>query len=240
MAIAPSALSHLDASYNLFCQVSENSRTSKILVCDHSYTQLLVNDVGQPILQKLRERAHSAIANANSPSPSHPRLGQVIKSEDDEFAALGGATRLVSRRKSSSPSTAGSPTSQPSSPPLVSAETMQQGTLYQEPQQIQYQNMPQQWNSYGQQPSAEYSNFGPFTPTAGHHYPQPSQGVSPPQNSIQNVQQYYSYPDVNMHTYQGGYDQPLYGNSYSNGMNMEYANNGGPDLNTTWNNFVTK
>ena len=67
-------------------------------------------EIYQPILQKLRERAH--VANGNIlPPESAARLsypGPKIKSEIDELSTLGGMTRLVSRR---SPSTSASETS---------------------------------------------------------------------------------------------------------------------------------
>lgn len=92
MALAPSALSHLDSAYNLFARVSDHTRTGKIL----------------PILQKLRERARSTLSSAHQslPSETATRLsffGPKVKSEVDELSALGGMTRLVARRSPSSP-----------------------------------------------------------------------------------------------------------------------------------------
>jgi len=105
MQLAPSALSHLDSAYNLFARVTDKTRTSKIL----------------PILQKLRERAHAALTNSHEQGETATRLsffGPSIKSEADELSTLGGMTRLVARRSSSSPSYSGSsPASQPASPP---------------------------------------------------------------------------------------------------------------------------
>lgn len=75
----------------------------------------------QPILQKLRERAHAALSNSHHQGETATRLsffGPSIKSEADELSTLGGMTRLVSRRSPSSPSYSGSsPSSQPASPP---------------------------------------------------------------------------------------------------------------------------
>ncbi|KAF8972630.1 hypothetical protein BDZ97DRAFT_1781980 [Flammula alnicola] len=93
MGLARSALSHLDSAYNLFSRVSDHARAGKIL----------------PILAKLRERAHMALTNTSLPlqSETATRLsfyGPKIKSEVDELSALGGMTRLVARRSSSSPS----------------------------------------------------------------------------------------------------------------------------------------
>jgi hypothetical protein len=80
----------------------------------------------QPILRKLRERAHAALAISN---PQHrdvsTRLslssGPQIKTETDELLALGGMTRLVERVSSSSSYSGSSPGSQSGSPqPLPS------------------------------------------------------------------------------------------------------------------------
>ncbi|KAF8885016.1 hypothetical protein BD779DRAFT_1612027 [Infundibulicybe gibba] len=99
MALAPSALSHLESAYNLF---------------------------GQPILQKMKERAHAALSNVHQQSSAETAtrlsyFGPRVKSEVDELSALGGGmTRLVSRRTSSTPSTptytGSSPSPQPASP----------------------------------------------------------------------------------------------------------------------------
>jgi hypothetical protein len=67
--------------------------------------------IHQPILQKLRERAHIANGSIISQNESAARLpysGPKVKSEIDELSTLGGMTRLVSRR---SPSTSASETS---------------------------------------------------------------------------------------------------------------------------------
>ncbi|KJA18056.1 hypothetical protein HYPSUDRAFT_45638 [Hypholoma sublateritium FD-334 SS-4] len=94
MGLSRSALSHLDSAHNLFTKVTDHARAGKIL----------------PILSKLRDRAHMAQASSSlplQPSESATRLsfyGPKIKSEVDELSALGGVTRLVSRRSSSSPS----------------------------------------------------------------------------------------------------------------------------------------
>ncbi|KAJ7180459.1 hypothetical protein C8R46DRAFT_1069510 [Mycena filopes] len=103
MALAPSALSHLDAACSLFERVSDRPRTEKIL----------------PILHKLRARAHEALTNLDSLNHGSPtRLAPKVKTEVDELTVLGGGTRLVTRRATSStPSRSGSdPTSQPGSP----------------------------------------------------------------------------------------------------------------------------
>ncbi|KAF9499472.1 hypothetical protein BDN71DRAFT_1487170 [Pleurotus eryngii] len=99
MALAPSALSHLETATNLFSQVEHNPRAQKVL----------------PILRKLTARAYNA-AHPNSP---------LVKQENDVFAGLSGKTRLISRRTPSSPSSpshTSSPTSQPASPPPQSTQ----------------------------------------------------------------------------------------------------------------------
>jgi len=103
MALAPSALSHLEAACSLFERVSDRPRTAKIL----------------PILHKLKARAHEALSNpASRNTDSATRSAPKVKTEIDELAALGGGTRLVTRRATSStPSRSGSdPTSLPASP----------------------------------------------------------------------------------------------------------------------------
>jgi len=70
----------------------------------------------QRILQKLRARAHAALATSH-PQQSGATAGPQIKTEADELSALGGMTRLVERRSSGSPSYSGSsPASQSASP----------------------------------------------------------------------------------------------------------------------------
>ncbi|EIW58718.1 uncharacterized protein TRAVEDRAFT_149071 [Trametes versicolor FP-101664 SS1] len=97
MALAPSALSNLDSALSLFNEVSSNARAAKVL----------------PVLRKLKARALAAKVAASSGSPNlngpqSPTESLFVKEEDEELAALGGKTRLVSRK---------SPTlSNPSSP----------------------------------------------------------------------------------------------------------------------------
>ncbi|KAJ6591842.1 fungal-specific transcription factor domain-containing protein [Mycena vulgaris] len=113
MALAPSALSHLDSACSLFERVSDRPRTAKIL----------------PILRKLKAHAHEALINPDSNyTDSATRSAPKVKTEVDELAALGGGTRLVTRRATSSPSTpsrsASDPASQPASPsPPVMVES---------------------------------------------------------------------------------------------------------------------
>ncbi len=71
----------------------------------------------------------------------HPK----IKSEVTELSALGGMTRLVSKRSSQSPSYASSPSSQPASPPVTHAEAMSPVTAY----QTSPVEEVQPWGNYG-------------------------------------------------------------------------------------------
>ncbi|CAK5273866.1 unnamed protein product [Mycena citricolor] len=98
MAVAPSALSHLETACSLFENVSDQTRTTKIL----------------PILHKLKARAREALANPTSESPR-------IKTEAAELSVLGGGTRLVTRRTNSTPSTPSrsDPASSPSPQPTL-------------------------------------------------------------------------------------------------------------------------
>ncbi|KAI0629194.1 hypothetical protein C8Q77DRAFT_1066223 [Trametes polyzona] len=90
MALAPSALSNLDSALGLFNEVSGNARAAKVL----------------PVLRKLKARALAA-KQGTSPhslhslqmnSPQSPTESLFVKEEDEELAALGGKTRLVSRK----------------------------------------------------------------------------------------------------------------------------------------------
>ncbi|KAJ6581244.1 fungal-specific transcription factor domain-containing protein [Mycena capillaripes] len=132
MALAPSALSHLEAACSLFERVSDRPRTAKIL----------------PILHRLKVRAHEELAHPDPhASDSATRSAPRIKTEVDELAALGGGTRLVTRRATSSPSTpshSGSdPISLPASPsPPIMVEAPQAWQGFPHVQQ-DYNNFPQ-------------------------------------------------------------------------------------------------
>ncbi|KAI0641862.1 fungal-specific transcription factor domain-containing protein [Trametes meyenii] len=128
MALAPSALSNLDSALSLFNEVSDNARAAKVL----------------PVLRKLKARAVAAKQAVSNTSPN-PNVSQsptdvLVKEEDEELAALGGKTRLVSRKTPphSSPSSpqgssqqSASPVEQgdrdaymqPDSPPVASPES---------------------------------------------------------------------------------------------------------------------
>ncbi|TFK51695.1 hypothetical protein OE88DRAFT_1460474 [Heliocybe sulcata] len=98
MALAPSALAHLKSAHHLFEQISTNPRAAKVL----------------PVLRKLDTRASATMADHRSnKSPDSPTrrisYGEpVVKSEEDEWATLGGKTRLVSRRSPASGGSSGS------------------------------------------------------------------------------------------------------------------------------------
>ena len=125
MALAPSALSNLDSALNLFDQVSQNARAAKVLVSGHTVVRSHVNaskNVSQPVLRKLKARALAAKQSMNtgsiSASSSQSSVDNpMVKEEDDELAALGGKTRLISRRSPGS-------NSQPSSPQASSIHSM--------------------------------------------------------------------------------------------------------------------
>ena len=84
--------------------------------------------VPQPVLQKLKARAlaakqavatHSPVLNG----PQSPTEGMFVKEEDEELAALGGKTRLISRKSPSAYSNPSSPqeSSQQSASPIEQA-----------------------------------------------------------------------------------------------------------------------
>ncbi|KAJ7035697.1 fungal-specific transcription factor domain-containing protein [Mycena alexandri] len=155
MALAPSALSHLDAACSLFERVSDRPRTEKIL----------------PILHKLRARAHEALTNPDFLRPDSPTK---VKTEPDELAALGGGTRLVTRRATSStPSRSGSdPTSQPASPsPPIMVES------------------PHAWQGFAHV-QTDYNNFPQYTlgPGTAQSYDSPAMA--------QTIPEYYPYSPV--------------------------------------------
>lgn len=89
MALARSALSHLESACNLFEEVSSNARAARVL----------------PVLRKLKARAIAAMSDQHSPVTPNNRLSpdniSPISKDDDEFAALDGRTRLVSRKSPS-------------------------------------------------------------------------------------------------------------------------------------------
>ncbi|TDL23723.1 hypothetical protein BD410DRAFT_786992 [Rickenella mellea] len=96
MGLARSALQNLDCAYELFTKVGETSRAAKVL----------------PVLKKLRERAHAAMADAAQQTasgevsiPQRRESGPIdplVQRDEEEVANLSGKTRLVSPKASSS------------------------------------------------------------------------------------------------------------------------------------------
>ncbi|KAJ7594322.1 fungal-specific transcription factor domain-containing protein [Mycena floridula] len=224
MALSRSALSHLESAYNLFSRVSDSKRTAKIL----------------PILQKLRERVDAAATGSpRSPlEPKAPRLSmhgeRTIKSEEDEFAALGGTTRLVPRRKSdspSSPSSHSSPTSQPASPPTM--------LLHSSPEPHYQTSQPalvsSEWQSYPQM-TPEYQNFSPY-----------SQSSSIPSDNgtgyigHSQMHDFYGYQDQNAIPLSARTGYEFYqGYPQANNMQQQQYTQIVPDMQATWQNLVAQ
>jgi hypothetical protein len=112
----------------------------------------------QPILRKLRERAHAALAmshpqNSDVSARLSSSSGPQIKTETDELLALGGMTRLVERISSSSSSYSGSsPGSQSVSPqPASQAQDShhsfsEAANTWQNYGPVQPQNYPDQYH----------------------------------------------------------------------------------------------
>ncbi|KAF9059484.1 hypothetical protein BDP27DRAFT_1238729 [Rhodocollybia butyracea] len=183
MAIAPSALSHLDLAHNLFMSTSESSRKAKVL----------------PILHKLKERAHAALAgNINiSISPISLSSPSTVKSEEDELVALGGMTQLVSRKMPSTPSYSGSsPKSDPASPFPIQNFIPEQG--YPSPDQMTNWQYPTEYSEHQYQqytnPSMTYNDPQQGIPMAGMtdpYYPNAAQYYRPEYenafNAVQNA-----------------------------------------------------
>ncbi|KAJ7460579.1 fungal-specific transcription factor domain-containing protein [Mycena latifolia] len=173
MALAPSALSHLDSACSLFERVSDRPRTAKIL----------------PILHKLKARAHEALTHPESQhTDSATRFAPKVKTEVDELAVLGGGTRLVTRRATSSPSTpsrSGSdPTSQPASPsPPVIVESPHAWQAFTHVQQ-DYNDFPQYSLSPG---TVSAYDSPPMMQTVPEYYQYGSVGYSSGQEDISNV-----------------------------------------------------
>lgn len=183
MALAPSALSHLETASNLFSQVEHNPRAQKVLVgpCLIMIGVHVSHSICfQPILRKLTARAYNA-AHPNSP---------LVKQENDVFAGLSGKTRLISRRTPSSPSSpshTSSPTSQPASPP-PHPTVSELSPIFQQPPLITHSS----WPPY----NAPLQNFGTFNPNTS--YSPSSQGVHP-QPQQQGAYTYAAQQEEMMH-----------------------------------------
>lgn len=212
MQLAPSALSYLDLAHQLFSQVSDTTRTSKIL----------------PILQKLKDRAHAALSasgssssNGGFPSEGGSRLqffNPTIKTEETEMSmelsALGGMTRLVARRNTpSSPSgSVASPSSPPHHSPLsvsppTSHSSLTMGSFtpgsdqsWQHYTHIQNFNVNINVGEYTPYPgNSSTPNLNPQSPPLGFGYPQSSQASS---SGLQVVNQGHSHHPSQAHQHQ--------------------------------------
>ncbi|PCH44393.1 hypothetical protein WOLCODRAFT_138977 [Wolfiporia cocos MD-104 SS10] len=158
MVLARSALSELEVACGLFEAVKHNPNAAKVL----------------PVLHRIKSKAIQSMTEyqSRSPIPRNPAPTISVK-EDDEFAALGGKTRLVSRRSPSlaspslaSPSSSHASHSQGGSSPREydMSPSQMAGPSFSQPQQ----NVPQmqepmvdvvpQWN-YGQTVDYNYQQY---------------------------------------------------------------------------------
>ncbi|KIY70755.1 hypothetical protein CYLTODRAFT_419434 [Cylindrobasidium torrendii FP15055 ss-10] len=262
MALAPSALSHLESAYHLFSQVSEVSRTSKILA----------------VLYKLKERAHEAISKARGhipPTQMHFGMGpQPLKTEKDaELAGLGGMTRLVRRGTSnpSSPSSnqSASPVSNPSSPPTsneyiptptISEAGSQWALNHQQPHQ------PLHLQQHQQQPRQQHPHHHRQHSHSQQRLPQQQQQYSPthvaqysPQDQYPSIEAAYSMYSAEYNVPQTQHGMGLdmmptyYGFDGAGTMTVEagsyrmqhpeaseFAMQPDHDLTLSWNNFMSQ
>ncbi|KIL65536.1 hypothetical protein M378DRAFT_10667 [Amanita muscaria Koide BX008] len=221
MSLAPSALVHLDSAINLFSRVTDPARKAKII----------------PILQRLREKARTSLLSVKQPPPSD---GISPKSELDESYALGGMTRLVSR-KSTSPrsSQAGSlsPVSQPASPNNMSQHTalfqpefMPPPLQHAQPE-LQHFGLPS-WSTPSQNDIAEANGFHQphYITSPTQHHAQYSFG-----NAHQNVSQSAPYDAMSEYY---GYTQTT--DDFGNPTQMMTLENSGPDVAMSWQNFMAQ
>ena len=217
-----------------------------------SHTRLLNQRFGilQPILQKLRERAH--VANGILPqSETADRLsyhGPKIKSEIDELSTLGGMTRLVERRSPSSSASEASPGIKHSSPSMRS-----DSQIYLTPPDSSMTSTA--WQNY-----THIQNFNVNINMSDGYYPHTSSPATPvPQvdmsmlyqipNHLQQPQQksgmqmepmvsdmYYNYQPSQ---YSGGYMSSPQSHHMVSGHDMS-ARQGPPmyDVNDSWHNFM--
>ncbi|KAI1790217.1 fungal-specific transcription factor domain-containing protein [Ganoderma leucocontextum] len=112
-AMAPQALTQLDQAYELFTQASKHSRRAAKALSIGPWHCVVsaIHPIMQPILQRLREKAHCAFTAAqNEPTGNAMYEGALwnIKTEkdEDELDIFAGRTSVVgSKRPSPSPST---------------------------------------------------------------------------------------------------------------------------------------
>ncbi|KAI0272646.1 fungal-specific transcription factor domain-containing protein [Gloeopeniophorella convolvens] len=215
MALARSALSHLDSALRLFEEVSQNAGAIKVL----------------PVLRKQRERAiNSMTEHQTSKASQSPRMTPEyegdVKKEDEELATLGGKTRLVPRKASSS--SASSPTTTSASPrssPIIS--NVRPGPTYAShlstpplSQALPAATIPVQaasqqqvaWQSYEYQPQPIQTVTQPHH---AHSHSQPQAATA--HNQMHVDHQYQSTP-------QKGYDYTAY---WQHQQAAQYAYNNG-------------
>ncbi|KAI9508207.1 hypothetical protein F5148DRAFT_1198935 [Russula earlei] len=224
MALARSALSHLDSALRLFEDVSQNSRAIKVL----------------PVLRKQRERAATTMAELQlRKDPQSPRMTPDyegdVKREDEELATLGGKTRLVPRKppssSASSPTTASaSPRSSPaisnilpalsyashlSTPPQVNAlppaapppppGQPSQPIAWQRPEYHSHPHQPPQPYQPPQsitQPHHTHNHNQPQTPQPNNHLHMEHQAHSGPSRGF-NYTQYWQHQQASEYSYNG-------------------------------------
>lgn len=201
--------------------------------------------IPQPILQKLRERAHMANGNILARSETATRIssfGPKIKSEIDELSTLGGMTRLVSRRSSSSSSSVPSEASpitkhsSPSTNPQVYLTPPESSAAWQNYTHIQNFNVNINMND------GYYSHShtsGPTTPVPQgdmsmlyqlpNHMQQHNQGM---QMEVAS-DAYYNYQQSH---YSGGYIAPQH-HHMAPGHDMS-GHQGMYDVQESWQNFM--
>ncbi|KIK61560.1 hypothetical protein GYMLUDRAFT_96415 [Collybiopsis luxurians FD-317 M1] len=221
LAIAPSALSHLDSAHNLFVLTSETSRKAKVL----------------PVLHKLKERAHAALAASRNGSMAGSPLSAgsppSIKAEDDELAALGGMTRLVPRKMSSAPSTpsysGSSPKSDPASPSPIQTTIPEQGayhspdqtTTWQYPVSGQEYTADQHYSQYSQESDRTMAYTNSQQPGIS-----PINGMSDPYFGYTNNQYYPNRAE--------------YENSFHNGAMQNVGDFAMPEITDSWHNLMAQ
>ncbi|KAI0296030.1 hypothetical protein BC826DRAFT_1006878 [Russula brevipes] len=203
MALARSALSHLDSALRLFEDVSQNARAIKVL----------------PVLRKQRERAIAAIYEGD------------IKREDEELATLGGKTRLVPRKASSS--TASSPTTASASPrssPAISniLPALSYASHLSTPPQINALPLaPATPAQPSQAPIAQphHTHGQPQAPqTHNHHLPMEHQAQPGPSRGY-NYTQYWQQQQATEYSYDGmhGVASTAYMPASPGSMGFDYA-----------------
>jgi len=218
MALARSALSHLESACSLFEDVSENARAAKVL----------------PVLRKLKGRAMTAMSDLSCrASPGYSPAEDSNAKDEDELATLGGKTRLVSRKSPSAPSSphdsfrrqvaaqAPVPQAYPPNPYFPDSTGL---TVVDSP--------PQQWQGY--QPT---ENPYAYPALAGQW--QPEQGFNDMDPTLMNL-------DVSSLQYNGYGQVPLMSGSYiPSQLSMDSPVQGRtpasqPDPDVSWHNLYTQ